>query len=362
MSLQMSTRIRFLRNPGTVSLENKAIWNGCSCAAHGPLNGQGLRSARASLYLHRRVARHLVHAADHCGAVQTSSPGPDRRAVPGARLDRSGLARGPRHRRGRGDQGHPAYTGGPGAARGNAGGRGLRGGDAESAAPVGLARRCRDGARARTVTPVGPVPRVTPVGPVSRVGAADSAPRESPVAPGDPAPRADPGPAASVVAGQSALTPPKLPFRPSHPAGQGSFSRTRLSASVALRPVIPVPQTLGENSMDRQVKYVLQESEMPREWYNVIADLPSPPPPPLHPGTREPVGRDDLAPLFPAALIAQEVSPDRYIAIPDEVVDVYRLWRPTPLFRARRLEKDLGTPARIYYKYEGGSPAGSHKP
>src|SRR6202161_1989332 len=114
--------------------------------------------------------------------------------------------------------------------------------------------------------------------------------------------------------------------------------------------------------MDRQVKYVLQESEMPREWYNVIADLPAPPPPPLHPGTREPVGPDDLAPLFPAALIAQEVSPDRYIAIPDDVIDVYRLWRPTPLFRARRLEKDLGTPARIYYKYEGGSLAGSHKP
>jgi tryptophan synthase beta chain len=114
--------------------------------------------------------------------------------------------------------------------------------------------------------------------------------------------------------------------------------------------------------MDRQVKYVLQESEMPREWYNVIADLPSPPPPPLHPGTRQPVGPDDLAPLFPAALIAQEVTPDRYIAIPDDVIDVYRLWRPTPLFRARRLERDLGTPARIYYKYEGGSPAGSHKP
>jgi len=114
--------------------------------------------------------------------------------------------------------------------------------------------------------------------------------------------------------------------------------------------------------MDGQVKYVLQESEMPRQWYNVIADLPSPPPPPLHPGTRQPVGPDDLAPLFPAALIAQEVSPERHIAIPDEVLDVYRLWRPTPLFRARRLEKDLGTPARIYYKYEGGSPAGSHKP
>ncbi len=114
--------------------------------------------------------------------------------------------------------------------------------------------------------------------------------------------------------------------------------------------------------MDHQVKYVLQESEMPRQWYNIIADIPMPPPPPLHPGTRQPVGPDDLAPLFPAALIAQEVSPERYIPIPEDVVDVYRLWRPTPLFRARRLEKDLGTPARIYYKYEGGSPAGSHKP
>jgi tryptophan synthase beta chain len=114
--------------------------------------------------------------------------------------------------------------------------------------------------------------------------------------------------------------------------------------------------------MDRQVKYLLDESELPRQWYNVTADLPSPPPPPLHPGTREPVGPDDLAPLFPAALIGQEVSAERYIPIPEDVRDVYRLWRPTPLLRARRLEKDLGTPARIYYKYEGGSPAGSHKP
>src|SRR5258708_14647728 len=89
---------------------------------------------------------------------------------------------------------------------------------------------------------------------------------------------------------------------------------------------------------------------------------PPPPPPPLHPGPRQPVGPDDLAPLFPGALIAQEVSAERHITIPDDVLDVYRLWRPTPLFRARRLEKDLGTPARIYYKYEGGSPAGSHKP
>ena len=114
--------------------------------------------------------------------------------------------------------------------------------------------------------------------------------------------------------------------------------------------------------MDNQVKYVLQESELPRQWYNVIPDLPAPPPPPLHPGTREPVGPDALTPLFPMALIEQEVSPERYIAIPEAVLDVYRLWRPTPLYRARRLEKDLGTPARIYYKYEGVSPAGSHKP
>jgi tryptophan synthase beta chain len=114
--------------------------------------------------------------------------------------------------------------------------------------------------------------------------------------------------------------------------------------------------------MDRQVKYLLDESELPEQWYNVLADLPSPPPPPLHPGTREPVGPDDLAPLFPLALIGQEVSSERYIPIPEDVRDVYRLWRPTPLLRARRLEKELGTPARIYYKYEGGSPAGSHKP
>ena len=114
--------------------------------------------------------------------------------------------------------------------------------------------------------------------------------------------------------------------------------------------------------MANQVKYILQESEMPRAWYNIVPDLSAPPPPPLHPGTREPVGPDALAPLFPMALILQEVSADRYIPIPEPVLDVYRLWRPTPLYRARRLEKDLGTPARIYYKYEGTSPAGSHKP
>ncbi len=114
--------------------------------------------------------------------------------------------------------------------------------------------------------------------------------------------------------------------------------------------------------MDHQVKYVLDESDLPAQWYNIVPDLPAPPPPPLHPGTGQPVGPDDLAPLFPGALIAQEVSGDTRIDIPGDVIDVYRLWRPTPLYRARRLERDLGTPARIYYKYEGGSPAGSHKP
>ncbi|GLY34076.1 tryptophan synthase beta chain [Amycolatopsis sp. NBRC 101858] len=114
--------------------------------------------------------------------------------------------------------------------------------------------------------------------------------------------------------------------------------------------------------MAEKTKYILDEDELPTQWYNVIPDLPEPPPPPLHPGTREPVGPDDLAPLFPQALIAQEVTTDRYVDIPEEVREVYRLWRPSPLFRARRLEKALGTPARIYYKYEGVSPVGSHKP
>lgn len=106
----------------------------------------------------------------------------------------------------------------------------------------------------------------------------------------------------------------------------------------------------------------LDESEMPTRWYNVLHDLPTPPPPPLHPGTHEPIGPEDLAPLFPMDLIAQEVSTEQYVDIPEEVQDVYKLWRPSPLFRAHRLERALGTPARIYYKYEGVSPAGSHKP
>jgi tryptophan synthase beta chain len=114
--------------------------------------------------------------------------------------------------------------------------------------------------------------------------------------------------------------------------------------------------------MAGRTKFVLDEADMPTQWYNVVADLPEPPPPPLHPGTGDPVGPDDLAPLFPMALIQQEVSAERYLPIPEEVQEVYRLWRPSPLVRAHRLEKALGTPARIYYKYEGVSPVGSHKP
>lgn len=109
-------------------------------------------------------------------------------------------------------------------------------------------------------------------------------------------------------------------------------------------------------------KYLLSENEMPRTWYNIIPDLPHPLPPVLHPGTMKPIGPDDLAVLFPMALIMQEVSPERYIEIPDPVRQVYAQWRPSPLYRARQLEKALDTPARIYYKYEGISPVGSHKP
>ena len=114
--------------------------------------------------------------------------------------------------------------------------------------------------------------------------------------------------------------------------------------------------------MTPQNKILLDESELPTHWYNVVPDLPASPPPPLHPGTHEPVSPDDLTPLFPMALIEQEVTSERFIPIPEEVRDVYRLWRPSPLYRAHRLERALGTPARIYYKYEGVSPTGSHKP
>src|ERR1035437_59923 len=114
--------------------------------------------------------------------------------------------------------------------------------------------------------------------------------------------------------------------------------------------------------MSEQTKYLLDESRLPKAWYNVSADLPVPQPPALHPGTGKPLGPDDLAPLFPMGVIEQEVSGERFIEIPEEVRAAYRLWRPTPLYRARRLELALDTPARIFYKYEGVSPAGSHKP
>jgi tryptophan synthase beta chain len=112
----------------------------------------------------------------------------------------------------------------------------------------------------------------------------------------------------------------------------------------------------------RQTKFVLDESRIPRAWYNIAADLPVAPSPPLHPGTHQPIGPDDLAPLFPMALIGQVVSKEREIEIPEPVRDAYRLYRPSPLYRAHRLEAALDTPAHIYYKYEGGSPSGSHKP
>ena len=114
--------------------------------------------------------------------------------------------------------------------------------------------------------------------------------------------------------------------------------------------------------MTDSIKYVLNENQIPQYWYNLMADLPSPPPPVLHPGTLKPIGPDDLAPLFPMSLIMQEVTTEREVQIPEPVRQVYRQWRPSPLYRARRLEKALDTPARIYYKYEGVSPAGSHKP
>ena len=114
--------------------------------------------------------------------------------------------------------------------------------------------------------------------------------------------------------------------------------------------------------MTNTKKYVLGEDRIPKAWYNIAADLPVPPPAVLHPGTGQPIGPSDLAPLFPMAVIMQEVSTERWIEIPDPVRDIYRLWRPAPLIRAERLEKALDTPARIFFKYEGVSPAGSHKP
>lgn len=110
-----------------------------------------------------------------------------------------------------------------------------------------------------------------------------------------------------------------------------------------------------------ETKVILTEKEMPRAWYNIQADLPNLPNPPLHPATKEPIRPEDLSPIFPMGLIRQELSVERWVEIPEEVLEIYRLWRPSPLCRARRLEKALDTTAKIYYKYEGVSPAGSHK-
>jgi tryptophan synthase beta chain len=136
------------------------------------------------------------------------------------------------------------------------------------------------------------------------------------------------------------------------------------SALIATETVAPhrKPEPEDRIPMSTPTKYLLDESRLPRFWYNIQADLPKPLPPVLHPGTLQPIGPGDLAPLFPMDLILQEVSQEREIEIPEPVREIYRLWRPAPLYRAHRLEKHLDTPARIFYKYEGVSPAGSHKP
>ena len=114
--------------------------------------------------------------------------------------------------------------------------------------------------------------------------------------------------------------------------------------------------------MSTPTRFALTQADIPQQWYNLLADFPEPLPPPLHPGTRQPIPPEALLAIFPENLVKQEMCPDRWVPVPDEVRDIYALWRPTPLLRAVRLEKALQTPAHIYYKYEGASPAGSHKP
>src|SRR5215470_15399330 len=158
------------------------------------------------------------------------------------------------------------------------------------------------------------------------------------------------------AAGQRVRRERAVGARQFHGEGHGGHSTPSCA-------IVSAPKEADMASSDKnRTKFLLDEKDLPTKWYNIQADLPSPLPAVLHPGTGKPIGPQDLAPLFPMELIKQEVSQARWIEIPDEVRDVYRLWRPTPLVRARRLEKALGTPARIYYKYEGVSPAGSHKP
>ena len=126
-----------------------------------------------------------------------------------------------------------------------------------------------------------------------------------------------------------------------------------------ISPVIKHKKLKGVN-VNRQI--ILNEKDIPKQWYNIQADMPNPVPPPLNPGTGQPITPDMLAPVFPMNLIEQEVSTERWINIPDEVLEKYLIWRPTPLYRARFLEQHLKTPARIYFKNEGVSPPGSHKP
>ncbi len=150
------------------------------------------------------------------------------------------------------------------------------------------------------------------------------------------------------------------PFQPGPKTGTLAGFRALPGVTLAIKNAALMERSWPP--MSDTIKYLLDEQDLPKSWYNINADLPVPLDPVLHPGTKEPITPDDLAPIFPRAVIEQEMSAEREIEIPGPVRDVLRQWRPSPLFRARRLEKALGTPARIYYKYEGVSPAGSHKP
>ncbi|CAL9136888.1 uncharacterized protein LOC135631960 [Musa acuminata AAA Group] len=155
---------------------------------------------------------------------------------------------------------------------------------------------------------------------------------------------------------------PSSPFSDRLRRSFPGVERSLLGSAPSLKFTVHKKLSHAHGLRTRAVYGDVNKVEIPRQWYNVVADLPIKPPPALHPKTHKPLKHEDLSPLFPDELIRQELSDDRFIPIPDEVIDIYKLWRPTPLIRAKRLEKLLGTPAKIYYKYEGTSPAGSHKP